>query len=155
LSKDGKQAAASDSLAAGQGNLWFFDLTRGGAAMRFTFDASENSSPVFSPDGSFIAFTSTRDGPRNLYQKFTNGAKDEEALLKSGEPKYPDSWSGDGRFLLYTVVSPKTKDDIWILPMEGSQKAPMLFQGTEFNETVAQFSPDGHWIAYDSDESGR
>ncbi len=155
LSRDGKQAAASDSLAAGQGNLRLFDLTQSGAATRFTFDTSADMYPVFSPDGSRIVFTSLRDGSANLYQKLTNGAKDEELLLKSGEAKYSASWSSDGRYLLYTEVSPKTKLDIWILAMEGSQKAPMLFQGTEFNETDAQLSPDGHWIAYASDESGR
>jgi eukaryotic-like serine/threonine-protein kinase len=154
LSRDGKQAAASDSLAADQGKLQLFDLTRGGDATRFTFDTSEDIYPVFSPDGGRIVFTSLRDGSANLYQKLTNGAKDEEPLLKSAEAKYPSSWSRDGRFLLYTDVSPKTKDDIWILPLEGGRKAPVLFQGTEFNETMGRFSPDGRWIAYYSDESG-
>jgi eukaryotic-like serine/threonine-protein kinase len=157
LSPDGKLAAVnrSDSSLLGKGNLWLLDLTRGGAAARFTSDASQDSSPVFSPDGSRIVFLSTRDGGPNLYQKSTSGIKDEELLLKSDEPKVPYSWSPDGRSLLYTVQSPKTKDDVWILPMDGSQKPPMLFQGTQFNETGAKFSPDGHWIAYQSDETGR
>lgn len=81
--------------------------------------------------------------------------QDEEVLLKSSEVKFPYSWSSDGRFLLYVVQTPKAREDIWILPMEGSQKAPMLFQGTEFDEDEPQFSADGRWIAYISDESGR
>jgi len=155
LSRDGKQAAVSrlESRSAFKGNLWLLDLTRGGAATRFTFDASLDSYPVWSPDGSRIIFGSSRDGPLNLYQKFTSGAKDEVPLLKSAETKFPYSWSLDGRFLLYSVQTTKAKDDVWILPMDGSQK-PMLFQGTEFNETDAHFSPDGRWILYASDESG-
>jgi Tol biopolymer transport system component/predicted Ser/Thr protein kinase len=157
LSPDGKQAAVSrfDLQQARSSNLWLFDLVHGGVATRFTFDASQDTSPVFSPDGSRIVFMSLRDGTANLYQKFTNGAKNEEPLLKSAENKIPYSWSEDGRFLLYTVQTAKTKGDIWILPMEGSTKEPILFQATEFNESMARFSPDGRWIAYESDESGR
>jgi Tol biopolymer transport system component/predicted Ser/Thr protein kinase len=156
LSRDGKQAAVTsgDSQTLRKGNLWLYDFTRGGASTRFTFDASRDSFPVFSPDGSRMVFMSTRDGPGNLYQKPTSGVRNEELLLKSDEIKYPWNWSPDGRFLLYSVVTQKAKDDIWILPMDGSQK-PMLFQGTEFDETAAHFSPDGRWIVYESDESGR
>jgi Tol biopolymer transport system component len=143
----------SDSQFALKTNLWLLDLTGSGASTRFTFDAAVDQFPVFSPDGSRIVFSSSRDGPPNLYQKLTSGAKDEAPLLKSHETKHPNSWSRDGRFLLYTVQTTKTKDDVWILPMDGSQ--PMLFQGTEFDEIEAQFSPDGRWIAYGSDESGR
>jgi serine/threonine protein kinase len=157
LSPDGKQAAVSrlDLQQSRNSDLWLFDLTRGGAATRFTFDASIAGDPVFSPDGSRIVFRSARDGLGNLYQKFTNGAKNEELLLKSAEMKFPTSWSGNGRFLLYAVQTAKAKTEIWILPMEGSKKEPMPFQVTEFSEIFARFSPDGHWIAYSSDESGR
>jgi Tol biopolymer transport system component len=155
LSKDGKQGAVSrqDSQSASRANLWLYDFTRGGASTRFTFDNSSDAYPVFSPDGSRIVFTSNRDGPRNLYQKPTSSAKNEEPLLKSEDMKYPFGWSPDGRFLLYVVPPGKTKG-VWILPMEGSQKQPMLFQRTEFIEAGAQFSPDGRWIAYYSNESG-
>jgi len=113
-----------------------------------------DTNPVWSPDGSHIIFSSNRDGQFNLYQKPANGVKDEEVLLKSGENKYPASWSRDGRFLLYTVIHPKTKNDIWVLPMEGGRK-PLPFLVTEFNEGNSRFSPDGHWVAYASDESGQ
>jgi Tol biopolymer transport system component/predicted Ser/Thr protein kinase len=156
LSPDGKLAAVSRLDAQYRSSdLWLLDLMRAGAATRFTFDASIVGDPVFSPDGSRIVFLSNRDGPGNLYQKLTNGAKNEEPLLKSTEAKFPTSWSGDGRFLLYAVRTAKAKGAIWILPMEGSKKEPMPFQVTEFSETFARFSPDGRWIAYDSDESGR
>ena len=151
-----KQVAVSrlDS-SRNKANLWLLDLTRGGASTRFTFDAGFDAFPVWSSDSSRIVFASNRDGALNLYKKSANGIKDEEPLLKSDEPKVPNDWSRDGRFLLYTVQTMKMKDDVWILPMEGSQKAPMPFQATASNETAAKFSPDGRWIAYQSDETGR
>jgi eukaryotic-like serine/threonine-protein kinase len=157
LSQDTKQAAVVriDPQARRKSNLWLVDFTRSGAFTKFTFDSSQDAYPVFSPDGSRIVFTSSRDGPSNLYQKLTSGKTDEEPLLKTDESKYPWSWSSDGRFLLYDTRSQKTNLDVWILPMQGAQRTPMLFQGTEFNELEPQFSPDGHWIAYTSDQSGR
>ena len=79
--------------------------------------------------------------------------RDAEFLLKSSGAAYADSWSRDGRFLLYQVFAPKTRWDIWVLPLEGDKK-PVPFLVTEFNEHDARFSPDGHWVAYDSNESG-
>ena len=72
----------------------------------------------WSPDGSRIIFSSSRDVPYSLYQKPANGGKDEKILLKSSEDKHATSWLRDGRFLLYTVVHPKTKSDICVLPMD-------------------------------------
>ena len=85
-----------------------------------------------------------------------SGVKDEEVLLKStlDDTKNPTSWSRDGRFLLYDTKSPKTKADIWVLPLEGDKK-PAPFLVTNSNEYAALFSPDGHWVVYDSDESGQ
>jgi len=157
ISKNGKRVVVSrqETLFALRGSLWLYDLTRTGAATRLSFGGGYNSYPVFSPDGSRVVFGSDRDGPVNLYQKLTNGVKNEALLLKSDESKFPNGWSPDGRFLLYVSMSPKTRADIWILPMEGAEKQPILFQGTEFTESQAEFSPDGRWIAYMSNESGR
>ena len=112
-----------------------------------------NGNPVWSPDGGRIIFASSRDGISNLYSKPTSGAKNEELLLKSSEDKRPTSWSSDGRFLLYTVIDPKTKGDLWVLPLERDSK-PLLFLRTEYNELDACFSPDMRWVAYTSDASG-
>ena len=80
--------------------------------------------------------------------------KDEELLLKSGEDKIPTSWSRDGRFLLFTATDSDSRYEIWALPLEGNKK-PFPFLHTEFDNDDGRFSPDGRWIAYSSDESGR
>jgi Tol biopolymer transport system component len=107
-----------------------------------------DSHPVWSPDGSRIIFSSGN----HLYQKPTSSVKDAELLLKASSPQAMD-WSRDGRFLLYRVFDPKTDWDFWVLPLEGDKK-PVPFLVTEFRERDPRFSPDGHWVAYISDESG-
>ena len=153
LSPDGTRVAVIKKSGQAS-NVWLLDLSKGGRITRFTFGSAKDESPVWSPDGGSIIFSSNRDGPYNLYQKPVSGVKDEEVLLKSSEEKYATSWSRDGRFLLYTVYNPKTKYGIWVLPMEGDKK-PVPFLVTGFDEAGALFSPDGHWVAYVSDESGQ
>ncbi len=152
LSPDGTRLAVSKRIGQAS-NIWLLDLSRGGASTRFTFGSAIDESPVWSPDGSRIIFRSNRDGPYDLYQKPANGLKDEEVLLKSSEDKRATSWSRDGRFLLYQVTHPKTQDDVWVLQLEGDKKT-IPFLNSEFSESQAHFSPDGHWVAYASDESG-
>jgi Tol biopolymer transport system component len=131
-------------------DLWLFDLVRGGTPSRFTFDPASEGYPVWSPDGARIAFGSLRDGLMNVYQKLSSGAGEEDPLLKSGEAKYPTDWSPDGRFLLYTTLA----GDVWLLPLSGDRK-PVSFLWTPFIENWARFSPDGRWISYQSNASGR
>jgi Tol biopolymer transport system component len=155
LSADGMRVAVS-RFASPSPNLaiWVLDLSRG-TSTRFTFDPSFDLDPIWSPEGSRIIFASNRNGAADLYQKPASGVKDEELLLKSGEDKSPTSWSRDGRFLLYTTSDPKTTEgELWVLPFEGDKK-PFPFLRTEFNNEDGQFSPDGRWVAYFSDESGR
>lgn len=148
LSPDEKRVALSRD-----GDIWLFDLLRGSMS-RFTFDAAAEANPVWSPDGSYIAFSSTRDGGQNLYQKVSTGAGKDELLLKNPAQKVPFQWSLDGRFLTYFENSPKTLQDLWILPMQGERK-PVLYLQTEFAEYEHHFSPDGRWMAYSSNEAGR
>jgi Tol biopolymer transport system component len=109
---------------------------------------------VWSPDGSRIAF-SAGNTAETIYEKAVSGAGEEKELMKASVgPNTPTSWSRYGRFLLYIGVSPKTGADIWVLLMVGDRK-PSLLLGTQFIESQARFSPDGRWISYTSDESGR
>ena len=156
LSPDGMHAAVSNTSGVGQVQfavVWLLDFMRG-VSERFTFGSGAAVAPVWSPDGSRVIFASDPTGNYDLYQKAASGGTDAQLVLKSPENKFPDSWSRDGRFLLYTAGDPKTKDDLWVLPL-GEEKRPFPYLRTEFNESNAQFSPDGHWVAYVSDESGR
>jgi Tol biopolymer transport system component len=99
-------------------------------------------------------FQSNRKGVFNLYWKPSSGAGDDELLLESDQSKLPCDWSADGRFLLFRSTDPQTGWDLWVLPTSGEKK-PFPFLKTPFAERDGQFSPDGKWIAYQSDESGR
>jgi Tol biopolymer transport system component len=132
-------------------DIWIFDSAR---STRFTFDAGLDRWPIWSPDGNHVAFDSNRTGHRFLYQKRSDLAGPEMPLLESPEEKALNDWSPDGRFLLYiTPSNPKTGSDIWYLPLSGDRK-PISFLQTASEERASQFSPDGHWVAYHSNESG-
>ncbi|HKO60355.1 MAG TPA: protein kinase [Pyrinomonadaceae bacterium] len=154
-SPDGKRVAfgRTDSSAT---DIWLLDLTRG-TTTRFTFDAAPDVCPVWSADGNRIFFSSSRNGGIfNLFQKISTGAGSDELLLTTDHNKFANDWiSGDaGEFLIFESDSPKTRFDLWVLPLTGERK-PYPFLQTEFNETHSQFSPNGRFVAYASDESGR
>jgi Tol biopolymer transport system component len=153
LSPDGKRVAFFGRID-GNVDVWLIELARG-VFNRFTLDAADDIFPVWSPDGATIAFSSNRGKTRNqdLYRKpVSNG--EEELLLETANPKFATDWSPNSRFLLYFSAEPKTGMDIWALPMEGNRK-PFTVVQTGFDERLAQFSPDGKWIAFESNESGR
>jgi Tol biopolymer transport system component/predicted Ser/Thr protein kinase len=154
VSPDGNTVAA-DRLDPQTGffDLWLHDLKRG-TSSRFTFDSKTNDSPAWSPDGRHIAFRSTRDGLGNLYQKAIDGTAPEEALDKSLRSMRPSDWSRDGRYIIEGVSDPKTKGDIWVLPLFGDRK-PFPYLQTDFSENDGKLSPNGQWLAYFSDETGR
>jgi Tol biopolymer transport system component len=158
LSPDGTRVAFAQAKSEDleEVDLWLLDLARG-TSTRFTFgNRTASISPVWSPDSAEIAFASNRDGVYNLYRKPANGSKEEEVLLKTNGNKRPLDWSRDGRFLLYATSDSSNFiiEHIWVLPMQGD-RTPFPFQNTPFDESRARFSPDGHWVAYDSAESGR
>jgi len=156
LSSDGKRFIA-DRLdpQTDTTDLWMYDVS-GGNAQRFTFDPAMDICPVWSPDGSRIVWASHRDVIANLYQKAANGTGEETPLLKSDYIKHATDWSQDGRFIIYRQFDPKTKFDVWVLPVTGSGEAkPYPVARTEANESFGTLSPDGQWLAYASDVSGR
>lgn len=155
LSRDGKRLAMQ-RLDEGSTDLWLMDLARG-VPSRFTFDPATDDNPVWSPDGNQIAFSSgaaNADVNFNLYRKVSNGAGTPELLLETDSGKEATDWSSDGRFLIFTLYAQQTAADLWVLPLFGERK-PYPFLQTEFEETQGFFSPDGHWLAYTSNESGR
>ena len=131
-------------------------LIRAGESVprRFTFERAIDSGPVWSPDGSRIVFRTFRGGAYNLYEKAVDGTIDEQPLLVTPFAKAPQDWSRDGRLLLYSNQDPKTGTDLWALPMTGERKPFPVLQ-TRFDEIQGQFSPDGRWLTYASNESGR
>jgi dipeptidyl aminopeptidase/acylaminoacyl peptidase len=152
LALDGQRIALQRTVQ-GNNDVWLLEADRG-VPNRFTFDASLDSSPILSPDGSQLVFRSTRNGSYDLFQKPASGMVDEQPLLITSENENPLDWSQDGRFLLYSTQNQKTASDIWALPMMGERKPSAILQST-FDEIQGQFSPDGRWLAYASNESGR
>ncbi len=155
ISPDGKKLAIDlVDVQSRNTDIWWYEFSRD-LWTRFTFDASTDRDPVWSPDGSRIVFYSNRNRHFDLYVRPTSGERSEELLFESGTDKIPHDWSLDGKYLsFFTVNNPKTKNDLWVLPMTGEKK-PILFLQTEFTESRGVFSPDGKWIAYQSDESGK
>lgn len=158
LSPDGRRASinALDPSRRTR-DIWLFDLVRG-LRSRFTFDATEEFSTAWSADGSRVVFNSNLKGHFDLYIKAANGAGNPDLLFSDNFEKFPSSWSSDDRFILYIVItgirSPTGSSDLWALPLSGDRKAFPYMQ-TSFNEAQGQFSPDGKWVAYQSNESGR
>ena len=154
LSPDEKTLALPRGDAQGGGmDIWLHDPARG-ADTRFTFRTPVNTNPVWSPDGNRIVFRSGRSDAPGLYLRDASGSVQEELLLRGTVATFANDWSRDGRFLVYAERRPKTNMDLMLLPMGGDRK-PAPFLATEFNEMQGQFSPDGSWIAYVSDESAR
>jgi len=157
LAPDGQHFVVSRlDLQTGDNDVWLSDET-GKNATRFTFDSAIDNYPIWSPDGSRIVWCSNREGIYQLYQKAASGAGQDELLFKSDYYKFPNSWSPDGRYVIYREINPRTNFDVWVLPVgpdAGDQK-PFPFLDTAANEAAAVLSPDGQWMAYCSDESGR
>jgi hypothetical protein len=155
VSPDGKRVAFGLN-AQNNTDIWVHDLAQG-TTIRFTSDPAVDDMPVWSPDGTQIVWSSQREGVADLYQRASNLADDETALLKSPEPKFPQDWSSDGRFLIYSVNRGDRDGrnlDLWLLPLQGEQKATQ-FLGTSFTESQGRFSPDSRYVAYVSNESGK
>jgi len=147
LSPDGRRVAV-----ATDGHIWQYDLARE-TLTRFTFEGDLNNRPVWTPDGKRIGFVSNKEGPQNLYWQQADGSGGLERLTTSDDTQSPNSWTSDGQLLAFLEFNPTTGLDIWVLRMADRKAQPFLH--TRFNEGAPRFSPDGRWLAYLSDESGR
>ncbi|HEY3176325.1 MAG TPA: protein kinase [Candidatus Polarisedimenticolia bacterium] len=153
LSPDGGRIACERSVGDAR-NIWILDLARG-TNDRLTFGDFSEDSPVWSPDGRTIVFDSTRGGRWQIFEKPTDGSGQEKLLIDpNSDNLVMHDWSADGRYIVYDALFARTGWDLWVLPMFGARK-PFPYRQTEFTEEMAQISPDGRWIAYGSDESGR
>jgi Tol biopolymer transport system component len=158
ISPDGRRVAfeRADPQNFAHRDIWLYDSARG-VSTRFTFDSGWDGNPVWSPDGSYIAFGGEKpdNGIFNLYQKTSNLTGEEELLFKSGVHKIPSGWSPDGRFLLF--FNPVGATHVWVLPLNGTaaSRKPFPLEQSDFAQAAGRFSPDGRWIAYQSNESGK
>jgi eukaryotic-like serine/threonine-protein kinase len=157
LSADGRRVvvAVMNDQERGTHDLWLVD-TATGQHTAFASEAADENWAIWSRDGRSLVFNSGRDGGLDLYQALSTAVSTfpGEPLLVDRDAKWPVSWSADGRFILYVTSSARTGNDIFVLPLSGDKK-PFAFLQTPAQENWAAFSPDGRWVAYSSDESGR
>jgi Tol biopolymer transport system component len=145
ISPDGKRLVGDPG-----GAITILEFGRGVTA-RLTFGPSGGMNPAWSPDGRYVAY----NGSQGIYRKATNGAAPEELLLRSHTLAVPKSWSPDGRYLIYAQINPGTGADLFALPIGQPDPRPLVLAQTPATEDQGQFSPDGHWVAYTSNESGQ
>ena len=145
ISPDGRRIALGN-----QGQIWIYDIARE-TLSRLSFVPTVTGNNVWTPDGKRVTFQSGT--PLNLYWQASDGSGVAERLATSEYRQGPGGWSPDGKALVFVETNPKTNQDIWVLQLIDHKAVPFI--QTEFNEGGPQFSPDGHWLAYVSDESGR
>jgi serine/threonine-protein kinase len=150
LSPDGKRVAIGVGNATD--DIWIYDVDRG-TFFRLTMDG-HNMAPVWSPDGKRIAYASNRGQSFGIYMKAADGSGVEEKVIDSENNQGPESWSPDGNMISFGEWKADDAGDIMIVRLDGDRKA-QPFHRTRFSEFFSAFSPNGRWIAYTSDESGR
>ncbi len=155
LSSDGLRLAISiTGQQRGNVDVWISELTRY-TSIRLTSNPNIDVYPIWTPDNKQVTYASSSNYKSPMLSwRLADGTGVKELLSMMDNAQFPTCWSPDGRILLFTDEHPDTKFDIWLLPMENDRKPQPLVK-TKFNETGAVFSPDGRWIAYQSDESGR
>ena len=153
LSPDGARLAVGLG-EHGKANIWIYDLKRG-AASRLTFSSAYDVNPVWSPDGSRIFFSSDRSGPWGIYQRASDGLGSTQTVLQSApQNKALDDITSDGRYAIYDTAGNPATIQLWVLPLFGDRTPSPFVQGN-FGVASGQFSPNGHYVAYASSETGQ
>jgi Tol biopolymer transport system component/predicted Ser/Thr protein kinase len=145
VSPDGKRLVGDPA-----GVITLLDFAHG-STTRLTMGNSGGMNPAWSPDGRYVAY----NGNHGIYRKATDGGAPQELLLRSDTLAVPKSWSPDGRYLIYAQINPGTGADLFALPIGQPDSHPLVLAQTQATEDQGQFSPDGHWVAYTSNESGQ
>jgi serine/threonine protein kinase/Tol biopolymer transport system component len=154
LSPDGTQAVVVKSISASESSLWLVDIARG-STIAFSTGGGRNETPVFSPEGTRVLFSSDRNGPQDFFIKTLADASPEQPLFTSDVLfKTPTSWTGDGTSILFHQVMPTTAYDVYSVPATG-KGTPVLVAGGRLREVGAVASPNGQWVAFLSEDTGR
>ena len=150
LSPDGQRVVAEkiDPDRNG-GDLWMFGVS-GQSAVRLTSADAPDARPVWSPDGSRIAFSSKRGTVFDIYSKAVDSAESEQLLVRLPGDKLVEHWSPDGKYLVGTVL----RSGLWLLPVSGREEPRLVRANGRADTWQSEISPDGRWLAYMSDESG-
>jgi serine/threonine protein kinase len=148
ISPDGRHIAAR--VFAVNDDIWTYDIASG-TPLRLTFEPPDEIFPQWTADGKRVAF-GTRIG--KIFWKSSDGTGQREELTHGENPRYPTSFSRDGKFMAFAELHPSRKGDIWLMPLDGNRQ-PQAQLATDADERDARFSPDGHWLAYASDETGQ
>ena len=166
LSPDGRRVAVFRAINAPNADIWLLEANRDGRT-RFTTNPEIDAFPVWSPDGREIVFQSYKKSAGDLYRMSVGGSGSEVLILTTSGVTHPMDWSRDGRFLLYRsqpLTSQTSEWDLWAVPVDGEpgasrgpakERNPFPVVQTDFDDRDGQFSPDGNWIAFESNESGR
>ena len=157
---DGRRLAVE--IVDGQDDIWIFDWARD-VLTPLTSNPASDTNPVWTPDGTRTVFASTRANPAvpNLYWQRADGTGDAQRLTESRKRQRPVSWHPDGKFLAFEELDEQGRADLMILPMTGDDESgwkpgtPKAFMAAQSTATEPMFSPDGRWLAYTSNETGR
>jgi serine/threonine-protein kinase len=151
VSPDGRLAAVS--IQGPTQTLWIYDFAR--STMTTLPSNGSSQAPSWTPDGTRLVYRGTRAGYRNLYWRSADGAGDEERLTTSDTLQTPSLLARDGVHLPFTDTGANTSQDVWMLDLRQQPRVPQAVIATRFSEAAGPLSPDGRWLAYLSDESGR